>query len=40
MRWFEDGCFNTTFYNNGKTTRIQIDAAGISNRGIPISIKK
>ena len=36
----EEGCFHTTFYNNGKTTRVKVDAAGIAPGGLPVCTQR
>ena len=35
-----EGRFTATFYNNGKQTRIKVDAAGLTHDGKPVVIKK
>ena len=36
----EEGFFHTTFYNNGKTTRVKVDAAGIAPGGLPVCTQR
>ena len=36
----EEGRFTAIFYNNGKTTRIRVDAAGLTAQGQPLTIAK
>lgn len=36
----DEGRFTATFYNNGKQTRIKVDAAGLTSDGKPITTKQ